>query len=83
MPLEPSVIASEARRSRATRTPPPAHTPALTFQNYLILLGAALLAYGFSLRHAADADNIAAWITSVVIYHYKGLDDLEVRSVMG
>jgi len=30
------------------------------FQHYPILLGTALLAYGFGLRHAVDADHIAA-----------------------
>ncbi len=30
------------------------------FQNHPILLGTALLAYGFGLRHAVDADHIAA-----------------------
>jgi len=48
-----------------------------------MLLGTALLAYGFSLRHAVDTDHIAAWIASVVIYRYKGLDDLEVRLAKG
>lgn len=32
----------------------------LIFQDQPILLGTALLAYGFGLRHAADADHIAA-----------------------
>jgi high-affinity nickel-transport protein len=32
----------------------------LVFQDQPILLGTALLAYGFGLRHAADADHIAA-----------------------
>ncbi len=32
----------------------------LTFHNYPILLGTALLAYTFGLRHAMDADHIAA-----------------------
>jgi high-affinity nickel-transport protein len=31
-----------------------------TFQRYPVLLGTALLAYGFGLRHAVDADHIAA-----------------------
>lgn len=30
------------------------------FRNYPVLLGTALLAYGFGLRHAVDADHIAA-----------------------
>src|ERR1017187_9935000 len=30
------------------------------FHNYPVLLGTALLAYGFGLRHAVDADHIAA-----------------------
>ncbi|HJS86397.1 MAG TPA: HoxN/HupN/NixA family nickel/cobalt transporter [Acetobacteraceae bacterium] len=30
------------------------------FRHYPVLLGAALLAYGFGLRHAVDADHIAA-----------------------
>jgi len=33
---------------------------ALTFQHYPVLLGTCLLAYGFGLRHAVDADHIAA-----------------------
>jgi nickel/cobalt transporter (NiCoT) family protein len=33
---------------------------ALVFWNRPVLLGAALLAYGFGLRHAVDADHIAA-----------------------
>ncbi len=32
----------------------------LTFRHYPILLGTALLAYGLGLRHAVDADHIAA-----------------------
>jgi nickel/cobalt transporter (NiCoT) family protein len=32
----------------------------VTFQHYPVLLGTALLAYGFGLRHAVDADHIAA-----------------------
>ena len=32
----------------------------LVFGNQPVLLGAALLAYGFGLRHAVDADHIAA-----------------------
>ena len=32
----------------------------LAFRNYPLLLGTALLAYGFGLRHAVDADHIAA-----------------------
>lgn len=32
----------------------------LAFRGYPVLLGAALLAYGFGLRHAVDADHIAA-----------------------
>jgi high-affinity nickel-transport protein len=32
----------------------------IAFQPYPILLGTALLAYGFGLRHAVDADHIAA-----------------------
>ncbi len=32
----------------------------LAFRHYPILLGTALLAYGFGLRHAVDADHIAA-----------------------
>lgn len=32
----------------------------LTFRHYPVLLGTALLAYGFGLRHAVDADHIAA-----------------------
>jgi len=32
----------------------------LAFQHYPLLLGTALLAYGFGLRHAVDADHIAA-----------------------
>ena len=32
----------------------------LAFQGYPVLLGTALLAYGFGLRHAVDADHIAA-----------------------
>jgi nickel/cobalt transporter (NiCoT) family protein len=32
----------------------------LVFRNHPVLLGTALLAYGFGLRHAADADHIAA-----------------------
>ena len=31
-----------------------------TFRHYPLLLGTALLAYGFGLRHAVDADHIAA-----------------------
>ena len=46
-----------------------------------MLLGTALLAYGFGLRHAAD--DIAAWITSVVIYRYKGFNNPEVRPAKG
>ncbi len=33
---------------------------AITFRNYPLLLGTALLAYSFGLRHAVDADHIAA-----------------------
>src|SRR5690349_4826651 len=32
----------------------------VAFQDYPVLLGTALLAYGFGLRHAVDADHIAA-----------------------
>jgi high-affinity nickel-transport protein len=32
----------------------------IAFRNYPVLLGTALLAYGFGLRHAVDADHIAA-----------------------
>jgi nickel/cobalt transporter (NiCoT) family protein len=32
----------------------------LVFRNHPVLLGTALLAYGFGLRHAVDADHIAA-----------------------
>jgi nickel/cobalt transporter (NiCoT) family protein len=32
----------------------------LSFRHYPVLLGTALLAYGFGLRHAVDADHIAA-----------------------
>jgi high-affinity nickel-transport protein len=32
----------------------------VTFRHYPVLLGTALLAYGFGLRHAVDADHIAA-----------------------
>ena len=32
----------------------------LAFRDYPVLLGTALLAYGFGLRHAVDADHIAA-----------------------
>ena len=32
----------------------------LAFRHYPVLLGTALLAYGFGLRHAVDADHIAA-----------------------
>src|ERR1700677_1314651 len=32
----------------------------VAFRNYPVLLGTALLAYGFGLRHAVDADHIAA-----------------------
>src|SRR5271167_4780201 len=32
----------------------------LVFRNQPVLLGTALLAYGFGLRHAVDADHIAA-----------------------
>src|ERR1700754_1192387 len=32
----------------------------LAFRDYPLLLGTALLAYGFGLRHAVDADHIAA-----------------------
>jgi high-affinity nickel-transport protein len=32
----------------------------MTFQHYPLLLGTALLAYSFGLRHAVDADHIAA-----------------------
>ncbi len=32
----------------------------ITFHHYPVLLGTALLAYGFGLRHAVDADHIAA-----------------------
>src|SRR5271166_5769753 len=32
----------------------------LTFRDHPVLLGTALLAYGFGLRHAVDADHIAA-----------------------
>ncbi|MBN9509807.1 MAG: HoxN/HupN/NixA family nickel/cobalt transporter [Alphaproteobacteria bacterium] len=32
----------------------------VTFRQYPVLLGTALLAYGFGLRHAVDADHIAA-----------------------
>ncbi len=32
----------------------------LAFRNYPLLVGTALLAYGFGLRHAVDADHIAA-----------------------
>ena len=48
-----------------------------------MLLGTALLAYGFSLRHAVDTDHIAAWIASVVIYRYKGFNNPEVRPAKG
>ena len=33
---------------------------AVTFRHYPVLLGTAFLAYGFGLRHAVDADHIAA-----------------------
>jgi len=33
---------------------------AVTFHNHPVLLGTGLLAYGFGLRHAVDADHIAA-----------------------
>jgi nickel/cobalt transporter (NiCoT) family protein len=32
----------------------------LAFRHYPVLLGSAFLAYGFGLRHAVDADHIAA-----------------------
>src|SRR5258707_1309576 len=32
----------------------------LTFRDHLVLLGTAMLAYSFGLRHAVDADHIAA-----------------------
>ncbi len=32
----------------------------IAFHNYPVLMGTALLAYGFGLRHAVDADHIAA-----------------------
>ena len=32
----------------------------VAFHRYPVLLGTALLAYGFGLRHAVDADHIAA-----------------------
>src|ERR1700743_2352788 len=32
----------------------------IAFRHYPVLLGTALLAYGFGLRHAVDADHIAA-----------------------
>ncbi len=32
----------------------------LVFRDQSVLLGTALLAYGFGLRHAVDADHIAA-----------------------
>src|SRR4051794_40379543 len=32
----------------------------IAFRNYPVLLGTALLAYSFGLRHAVDADHIAA-----------------------
>src|SRR5260221_3795419 len=32
----------------------------LAFRDYPVLLGTAFLAYGFGLRHAVDADHIAA-----------------------
>src|SRR4029077_10420598 len=32
----------------------------IAFRDYPVLLGTALLAYGFGLRHAVDADHIAA-----------------------
>src|SRR4029077_4233815 len=32
----------------------------IAFRDYPLLLGTALLAYGFGLRHAVDADHIAA-----------------------
>ncbi len=32
----------------------------VAFRHYPVLLGTALLAYGFGLRHAVDADHIAA-----------------------
>src|ERR1700726_386529 len=32
----------------------------IAFRHYPLLLGTALLAYGFGLRHAVDADHIAA-----------------------
>ena len=31
-----------------------------TFRNYSLLIGTSFLAYGFGLRHAVDADHIAA-----------------------
>ena len=33
---------------------------ALAFKNHPVLLGSGLLAYGFGVRHAVDADHIAA-----------------------
>ena len=48
-----------------------------------MLLGTALLAYGFSLRHAVDTDHIAAWIASVVINCNRDFDNLEVRPAKG
>jgi High-affinity nickel-transport protein len=41
----------------------------LAFQGRPILLGTALLAYGFGLRHAVDADHIAA-IDRLFNYHH-------------
>src|SRR5690349_869378 len=35
-------------------------TAFVVFHHYPLLLGTALLAYGFGLRHAVDADHIAA-----------------------
>src|SRR3954452_13216156 len=32
----------------------------IAFRHYPVLLGTSLLAYGFGLRHAVDADHIAA-----------------------
>jgi nickel/cobalt transporter (NiCoT) family protein len=36
----------------------------VAFRQHPVLLGTALLAYGFGLRHAVDADHIAATTTS-------------------
>ena len=39
---------------------PPGPGRCLTFRGHPVLLGTALLAYSFGLRHAVDADHIAA-----------------------